>query len=197
MHTFVDVPYRVRGLQQAIFDAWTRIPQKENTHDKSQTGFIHADRLLKMQRLIIQRPRISEESLIDNGVTVAAHDLHLQMVQREKSNKKSGKQLEDPTSGLLATDAGKRATDMNTLKEIQKDLEAALAHRNDMEDDEDLDAAAPGTMTRTGYHGGSLLSTSLLGNVRLGCTASTKLNYIMNEVNICSTTVNRHEFLTR
>jgi len=198
MHSFVDVPYRVRGLQQTIFDAWTRMPQQENTHDKSQTGFIHADRLLKMQQLVIQRPRISEGSLIENGESVAAYDLHVnqQMIKREKSSKKSGKHLEDAASSLLATDAIKRATDANNLKEMQKDLEAALARRNDLEDDEDLDAAPLSTMTWTGYHGGSLLSTSLLGNVRLGCTASTKLNYIMNEVSIGSKTINGHELLT-
>lgn len=197
MHSFVDVPYRVRGLQQAIFDAWTRTPQKENAHDKSQTGFIHADRLLKMQQLVVQRPRISEESLIVNGASVAAYDeqLHQQMIQREKSTKKSGKQPENAASSLLAADAVKRAMDANNLKEMQKDLEAALARRDDLEDDEDLDASPLSTITRTGYHGGSLLSTSLLGNVRLGCTASTKLNYIMNEVSICSKTMNGHEFL--
>ncbi|GLB34634.1 putative SNF2 family protein N-terminal domain [Lyophyllum shimeji] len=192
MQCHEDVPYRIRGIGRRIFEAWTRMPQSEPTHDGSLVGFIHSDRLLKMQDLIIQRPRMSEDVFIEWGGTVAAEDVLLRRLYVEsqkgnerKSNTKIKPHQEEINAGLKAEDAAKKARDPNTLKEMKKDLDIAMTQLNEYEDGEGhsahptaLSVFAPAFEP----HGGSILSTSLLGSARLGSTASSKLNYIINEV---------------
>ncbi|KAF5386941.1 hypothetical protein D9615_001552 [Tricholomella constricta] len=187
-----DVPYRVFGIGRRIFEAWTRTPQPEPSFIQSLVGFIHSDRLLKMQDLIIHRPRISEDAFIEQGGRVATDDQLLRRLYIEsqkgkdrKSTQKVKPHQEEINAGLKAEDAAKKARDPTTLKEMKKDLDIAMTRMNDLEGEEDHLGQPGASLTAShafGFHGGSILSTSLLGSVRLGSTASSKLNYIINEV---------------
>ncbi|KAG5644225.1 hypothetical protein DXG03_008820 [Asterophora parasitica] len=189
MQSHEDVPYRVMGISRNIFEAWTRTPQPEETYNRSQVGFMHSDRLLKMQDLIIHRPRIAEAAFIEEGENVVANDELLRRLYIESQKGKDwkgqkAKPHQDEINAVLkAEDAAKKARDPTTLKEMQKDLDNAMTRLNDHEGEEDQGHAELLAGSRPfEFHGGSILSTSLLGSVRLSSTASTKLNYIINEV---------------
>lgn len=195
MQDHEDIPYRVSGIRQSIFEAWTRTPQLEpGNYNKFQVGFLHADRLLTMQDMVLRRPLISEEQLIEHAGSVVEKDrLHRQLYKQSLDAKdtKNGKTIlvrldDDDNVNVKAGDAARKAKDPNTLKEMKKALEAALAKLNDFEgDSEDAEEAqrSPFKSSRSSaFHGGEILRRSLLADATLGSTASSKLNYIINEV---------------
>ncbi|RDB22176.1 putative ATP-dependent helicase C23E6.02 [Hypsizygus marmoreus] len=182
-----DVPYRVYNMRRTIFDAWTRTPHLEPSYNTDLVGFLQADRLLKMQDEIIRRPRISEENFMESGALVAAHDSlrrqifkDSQKAKDKRSGRKSIKHHEETNATMKTEDAAKKVKEVKTLKEMQRDLHATMARLNDCETEEH--EHQPNPIHSSEFHGGSLLATSLLGQVRLGSTASSKLNYIINEV---------------
>ncbi|KAG6864745.1 hypothetical protein C0991_007420 [Blastosporella zonata] len=182
-----DVPYRISGLKQRLFEAWTRTPQAE-VGGHQVAGFIHSDRLLKMQDCVIQRPLIAENAFIERGADVAANDALLRQlyIQSQKGKDRTSAQnvrphQEDINAGLKAEDAAKRARDPGALKEMKQDLDIAMTRLNDLAEHENPPSQDTGLTVST-YHGDSILSASLLGSVRIGSTASSKLNYIINEV---------------
>ncbi|KAF8077645.1 hypothetical protein FPV67DRAFT_1462505 [Lyophyllum atratum] len=189
MQSHEDVPYRVSGISRRIFQAWTRTPRPEPGYNEALIGFIHSDRLLKMQDLIVNRPRMSEDMLVEYGGAVAADDLLLRHLYVEsqkgkdrKANTKVKPHQDEINAGLKAEGAAKKARDPNTLKEMKKDLDFAMAQLNDYEAEDGHSTPLPTATPAFEFHGGSILSTSLLGSARLGSTGSSKLNYIINEV---------------
>ncbi|KAG6817775.1 hypothetical protein H0H87_003183 [Tephrocybe sp. NHM501043] len=182
-----DVPYRISGLKPSLLSSWTRILQHESGHDGSLGSFVHSDRLLAMQKSVIQRPRITEEDFIKNGTDVAERDALLRrlFIESQKGRDRNSTQKvrphqEDINAVLKVEDAAKKARDPGILKEMKKDLGIAM---NRLADDDDNPSSHPAIWTQSlRYHGGSILSGSLLGSVRVCSTASSKLNYIINEV---------------
>lgn len=186
MQSHEDIPYRIGGIDHGVFDAWTRMPHPEPS---SGLGFIHADRLLKIRDAVMSRPRISQENIIDLGHSISSEDrqlrLQYQALQKSASRKagrKATSHQDDSNATMMAENAAKRARDPGTLKEMKKELDVAIARLDNAEDETPWmqSSKSPGDSEIPS----ALLATSLLGRTRLMSTASTKLNYIINEVSI-------------
>ncbi|KAF8205525.1 P-loop containing nucleoside triphosphate hydrolase protein [Mycena galopus ATCC 62051] len=169
-----DVPYRVYDLERPIFEAWARTTQALNSGDGS-CGYIHPDRLRGLRNLILNKPLISQDATVEAGIYLAEQDAKQKEAYREslkrKKTSKSSRNQDDSAARLKATQAAKKAADPNTVKEVQKELASFSA---------DFDSPPP---IRSHVHRPSaLVSRSRIANTRLGCSASTKLNYIIDEV---------------
>lgn len=190
MQSYEDVPYRVFNLVQSVFDAWTRIPGREPNSTK-QTGFLHADRLLELHDMVIQRPLIREEAMVEWGEAVVTRDQAFRKASEESMRKsKAGKKTkhhgagENQSSSILTNNFAKKASSPNILKEIQTELDVTLARLSSEGE------AVPGTAINNSMSSSSsvfgrtstLLASSPLTRMRIGSSASTKLNYIINEV---------------
>ena len=181
-------------MVKSVFDVWTRTPGNEVHASANQTGLLHADRLLKLYDMVIQRPLIRENAMIEWGCAVAKRDeafrnAYDESLRRKNRGRKRGKaNNEDYTSGsMMADNFTRKASAANTLKEMQQELDATLT-RLSTEDDMDGEGFAnkpeivvpvPPSPSR---HVSTLVSSSPLATMRLGSSASTKLNYIINEV---------------
>jgi SNF2 family DNA or RNA helicase len=186
MQDHEDVPYRIYGVGQPIFDAWSRTPQLEWTESPHPVRFMHADRLLRIRTEVTTRPLISQETIIEKGISVAEKDrIHRQIYKdvqndRCKSRRRSSTlNAEHNNSSLKADTAAKKAKDRDTLKEMQKELDVAMTQM----DKEEGELSSPSkSAISPSFSSGGLLARSLLGNSRLGSSASSKLNFIIREV---------------
>jgi len=181
-------------MVQSVFDIWTRITGNDADAPANQTGLLHADRLLKLYDMIIQRPLIRENGMIEWGCAVAKRDeafrkAYEESLRRRSRGKKRGKaNSEDYTSGsMMADNFTRKASAANTLKEMQKELDATLARLSTEEDMDDEGRAngpeivVPATPSSSRCVS-TLVASSPLAKMRLGSSASTKLNYIISEV---------------
>ncbi|CAA7270930.1 unnamed protein product [Cyclocybe aegerita] len=213
-----DVPYRVYNFQDRVFDIWTRTGGREPYWPPELTGFLHADRLLKLYDMILQKPLIGPEGMVEWGKAVVARDLAFRRAfeeaQRRKEgrsgsprkksgNKDTGEQASSTTTESLMVDTfAKKASAAETLREMQKELEATMA-RLAKEDEEGMDgdeSLTPGqeleaSSSQVGVHAQAqirgpsrLAASSPLAKVRIGSSASSKLNYIISEVQKYSST---------
>ncbi|KAG6849539.1 hypothetical protein H0H93_007627 [Arthromyces matolae] len=176
-----DVPYRVAGLPQSLFNAWTRVRLPESS--EPSIGFVHCDRLLKMQETVLRRPLISEEGFISRGAETASEDIRLRQLYIEslkgKERKSASKVVphqEVINAGLKAEDAAKKARNPETIKEMKKDLDIAISH---IDEGTPMSPSRHSSLPVANY---KLARSSLLGLARIQSTASNKLNYIINEV---------------
>ncbi|KAG6906520.1 hypothetical protein DXG01_013485 [Tephrocybe rancida] len=183
-----DVPYRVVGLKRRIFEAWTRTPLPKSADSESFVGLVHSDRLLEMQDCAIRRPLISEDALVEHSSKVAANDALLRRLYIESQkgkNRNSAQKVrphqDDINAGLKAEEAAKKARDPGLIKEMKKDLNIAMTRLDDFTDDNIPPSQDTGP-TFSDPPGSSILPSSLLGSVRVCSSASSKLNYIINEV---------------
>ncbi|KAJ7264890.1 P-loop containing nucleoside triphosphate hydrolase protein [Mycena haematopus] len=169
-----DVPYRVYDLKRPVFEAWTRTAHSLDGHS-SCCGYIHPDRLRKLRNLVLSKPLISQDALIEAGVHTAVQDAEQKASYQEslkrKKTSKSSRNHDDSASRLKATQAAKKAADPNTVKEVQKELAAFSS---------EFDSPLP---NRSHVHRPSaLVAKSHIANTRLGCSASSKLNCIIDEI---------------
>jgi hypothetical protein len=191
MQAHEDVPYRVSNMLQSVFDTWTRTPGKEPNSNTSQTGLLHADRLLKLHDMVIQRPLIREHAMVEWGQAVATRDQAFRKAYEESFRKGKGRRKakhnsegdHHPSGSILANNFAKKASSANTLKEIQTELDATLA-RLSREDEVGTSADNAPTPSSSSVFGRTptLVASSPLAKMRIGSSASTKLNYIINEV---------------
>ncbi|KAF8912126.1 hypothetical protein CPB84DRAFT_1761324 [Gymnopilus junonius] len=188
MQDHEDVPYRVYGLDERVYSAWTRTPGQEPHADFEQTGFLHADRILKLHDMIIQKPLIKEDDMAAWGRTVAQRDSIFRKAfeesQRRKSKgsrKKSKHNDELTAESLMADSFAKKASAVDTLKEMQAELDATMTRlqREDEDDDGSLSTPQVGSPIK---RPSALVASSPLTKMRIGSSASAKLNYIINEV---------------
>lgn len=170
-----DVPYRVHSLGRPIFEAWTRTTHSLDSDGDLSCGYIHPDRLRGLRNLVLSKPLVSQDDLIEAGVYTAEQDAKQKVAYQESlKRKKPSKSLRnhDDSASRKATQAAKKAADPNTIKEVQKELAAQV--------DTDVELTSPG---RSHVHRPSaLVSKSHIAHTRLGSSASTKLNFIINEV---------------
>jgi hypothetical protein len=207
IQTHEDIPYRVYQMPPRILNAWSRSPGLEHTVDSVIPSLVHADRLLKLLSLVIARPLISEDLLVQKGTEVARMDLELRKAFEESYQKNKNKpsrkysqgsskagaatssEAAEVHAGFMVETAAKKAAAPDTLKEMRKELDQSLAR---LERDEDDDSSVEGgtvtgsSETRVTNALDSvpsvLVQSSVLANVVVGSSASSKLNYIINEV---------------
>ncbi|KAJ3576884.1 hypothetical protein NP233_g125 [Leucocoprinus birnbaumii] len=202
--THEDIPYRVSGMPDRILEAWSRTPGAARADETGLAGMVHADRLLKLQSLVTSRPLMSEDLLVEQGADVAEADLELREAfekawKRNKnkrkytqSNSKAGavtsSEATEVHAGFMVENAAKKAAAPDTLKEMRKELDQSLARLE--QDEPEGDSATKGTEASTaevnasalGGAPSALLRSSVLANTFLKSSASSKLNYIINEV---------------
>ncbi|KAF9532907.1 SNF2 family N-terminal domain-containing protein [Crepidotus variabilis] len=211
MQNHEDVPYRVFDMIQPVFNAWTRTPGIEPCSPADQSGFLHADRLQKLYQMVLQKPLIQENAMIEWGHAVAVRDeafrraynysTNKKMKSSSGSTKKKGKQdghghNENSTgsSGSLMVDSfAKKASATDTLREMQKELDATMARLATEGEDGDGEVGASGynaaysspavrNVTTSPQKLSTLAVSSPLARVKIGSSGSTKLNYIIHEV---------------
>ena len=190
MQAHEDVPYRVSHMKDDIYDAWTRTPGKEPSCNPNQTGFLHADRLLKLYDIIEEKPLISQPALIELGHRVGIRDLAFQKAYEESQRKKKGRkntkhneELSASSQSQMADNFAKKASAMDTLREMQQELDATLARLAKDEDDSEQNSTVGHNSIQSQVKRLSkLAAASPLATTRIGPSASSKLNYIINKV---------------
>lgn len=190
MQTHEDVPYRVSNMVKPVFDAWTRTPDMGLDQGNDQTGFLHADRLLKLHDMLIQRPLIRQHAMVEWGQAVAVRDQAFRNAYekslikgkgRRKTNRNSNGDYNHPGS-QLADEVAKKASAADTLKAIQTELDTTLTRLSS--EDETGSAPTTASMSTSSSALGltpALIASSPLAKMRIGTSVSTKLNYIIKE----------------
>ena len=214
-----DVPYRVYNLPDSTYQAWTRTAGRDpSLLDPSHAGFLHADRLISLRELVLKKPLIDISRITEVGQTVSLRDTAFRKLYDEKERKKSRKSRHGRRSGgggssgstdtwaedrssssQLAMVFAKKASAMETLVAMQKELDAVMTLQ---EEEANLGEGAPiitdggGGPTLTaktqaaiahlnssmGRTSSALLAKSPLAVTMVGRSASTKLNYILQEI---------------
>ena len=184
MQAHEDVPYRVAHMNDEIFEVWSRTPGKEPSCNPSQTGFVHADRLLRLYDIIKEKPLISQPALIELGHRVGSRDQAFRRAYEESQRKKKGRkntkrneELSASSQSQMADNFAKKASAADTLREMQQELDATLARLARDEDDSEQ-SSIQSQVKRVS----NLAAASPLAPTRIGPSASSKLNYIIKEV---------------
>ena len=191
MQAHEDVPYRVSHMNDDIYDAWTRTPGQEPMCNSNQTGFMHADRLLKLYEILERKPLISQPALIELGHRVGVRDQAFRTAyeesQRKKKGRKNTKHNEErsiSSQSQMADNFAKKASAGDTLREMQQELDATLARLDRDEDDFEQASTADRNPIQSpqAKRLSNLAAASPLATTRIGPSASSKLNYIIDEV---------------
>ncbi|KAF9014155.1 hypothetical protein BDQ17DRAFT_1536631 [Cyathus striatus] len=182
INTYEDVAYHVYNMNLNVFDTWSRVPSTDSLdEEQGYVGLMHADRLLRLHDMIISHPLIKEDQLLIQGKVVRMDDViakrkSLEELQKKKSRSKKG---HNGGNGALGEEDGRKSTmkvpSQEIMKKIQKELMASLEALERNENDEEAD------LPRT-EKPSILVASSLLARVRVRNSASSKLNYIINEV---------------
>ncbi|KAK2466641.1 hypothetical protein APHAL10511_000899 [Amanita phalloides] len=186
-----DLPYHVSCMNPKVFEAWTRSPEKD-PDTPMMNGLMHVDRVIKLQDYVTCRPLARIDTVVEEGQRIAEEDHELRRLfmesQKKKISKRTNKrpaQIQDEHPSELADSSAKKARATDTLKEMQKELDVSLAR---LEQESELsNRSTPGP---TSHQPASIscLSSSPFANVRIGHSASSKINWIINEVKSCSAT---------
>lgn len=194
---YEDVPYQVFNLPPSILSVWSRLA----THDNSQnaTHLIHPDRLIRLRQHVILRPLSDEAKLCALGSEIAEADILnrrlLEELERTKGSQKDRLRLRSAshksqsvtgistgTNDLKVVSAARNVSAVDRIKEVQQELQIALARLDDFENEGlGTDSTSPATLPT---QPSALLHQSPVARTRVGKTASTKLNYIIGEVSV-------------
>ncbi|KAF8969663.1 SNF2 family N-terminal domain-containing protein [Flammula alnicola] len=183
-----DVPYRVFDLNERVYKAWTRTPEPEPDSGPRQTGFMHADRLLKLYDMVVQKPLIKEDAMIGWGEMVVTRDhvfrkAYEESLRKKGKGRKKAKHSDDLTStSQMADNFAKKASAADTLRDMQKELDATMARLQRDELEDGGSSSSPPQLGSPTKRPSNLIASSPLAKMRIGSSASTKLNYIINEV---------------
>ena len=187
-----DVPYRVFEMKDNIYLAWTRTPGSEPSCKSEQTGFIHADRLLKLYDILKKKPLISQPALVELGDRIAIRDQAFRRAYEESQRKRKGRKntkhnddFNSSSQSQMADNFAKKASATDTLREMQEELDAALTRLAKDEDDTEQNSTVEHILMQPQVNRpilSNLAAASPLATTRIGPSASSKLNYIINEV---------------
>ena len=196
LQTHEDVPYHISSLDPRVFEAWTRTPHTDPSNP-SVNGFMHVDRITKLHDFVVRRPLAQVDVLVEGGQHVAEEDgelrrLHMESQKTSKKSKGSSKraaQIQDERPSELADNAAKKARALDTLREMQKELNASIARLDGETENDGVPASATSRQAALPSSGSSeILLSSPLANVRIGHSVSSKINWIINEVKSYSAT---------
>lgn len=179
-------------MDRVVHKSWTRMPvEHETAVPQAAELLLHVDRLRKLREALVARPLADVDHLVTVGHAISAADAKhrelLEAVEKRKSKSRRRKivsQLDDDAQkASKAADAAKKASAPDKLKEMRRELQAALARLEVLQSGEDNQAAVTGHQTprHLGAEPPELLRTSPFSRVRMGSTASSKLNFIINE----------------
>ncbi|THV03958.1 hypothetical protein K435DRAFT_714928 [Dendrothele bispora CBS 962.96] len=200
IQTFEDVPYYVHNVKPSVFQTWSRLPDDTWTLSNatnSISGLMHPDRLTRLRRLVVRNPLFTETKICAVGREVSENDQKLREQYMEMVRKKERKEKRErrdvsktpkhipvkpqhdaqaPTQKVLI--ANKTASSSETVADMQKEL----ARLKMLEDGEMDPSAVSDLNARQAEQPSMLLHSSVIADIRVGSSASTKLNYIVNEV---------------
>ncbi|KIL67165.1 hypothetical protein M378DRAFT_191789 [Amanita muscaria Koide BX008] len=183
-----DVPYHVSRMNHRVFEVWTRTCQKDPA-TPMMNGVMHVNRILRLHDFVVQRPLAIEEVIVEEGRRISEEDLKLRrrfieaQEKKGRGNKKS-LPLQDEHVSELAGNATKKARAPDTLKEMQTELSVSIAR---LEDGENVLPAAA-TPRHSGSSYSEVPSSSPHAQIRIGHSASSKINWIINEIKSHSAT---------
>lgn len=154
IHEHEDVPYRVYCLDTKVYDAWTRIPGNSDPSFPAFSGFLSADRLLKLYDLAVERPLTTPDAMILLGREVSREDVELRQAyldslgKRGRSSKSRGKEkkLENVggevsgTHSRIVAATVKKASAKEMMDEVRSELKESIAHLEEQLDRQDLGA---------------------------------------------------------
>ncbi|KAG1855044.1 hypothetical protein C8R48DRAFT_720376 [Suillus tomentosus] len=167
MQLHEDVPFRVMGMDAAVFEAWTRgrLKDRSRVHD-----LMHANRLCDLRALVRSRPLMSLGQLVEEGRELDSNE-------RARCEKKLT-QIHDVTN---AAQMKKMVSDVKDELEVIKEKEKVYQTEDVPETDIDVFVRH-----KLGHHSApspsDLLRSSLLSETYIGPSLSTKLNFILSEV---------------
>ncbi|KAG8217792.1 hypothetical protein J3R82DRAFT_5955 [Butyriboletus roseoflavus] len=165
---YPDVPFNVSGLDPAVVEAWTRTGLRR---DSRTIDFMHPDRLVNLRSLVRKKPLISKDGLVEEGNIL-------------KRNEKRGMALKSISSHRARRGVNRRR---EMVKEVQETIGVLKkrVERMDLSDDEEFEDRQHedrvNQVTSTEAAAARVRSSPLSG-VKVGPSLSTKLNYILSEV---------------
>lgn len=190
IHAHEDIPYRVYNMPQMIFEAWTRTelklghtpPEELTAVDSPAMVLMHPDRLAKLRKAILSEPLISTTQLAQWGNAIGSEDrqnreLYLENQKIRKKNRRRGKDSDNPKTKTTLdsvwkiTSAGKMKEERVLHLAQEKQKQKAFFE----EDRTVLNSSTPDDAL-------AAKATSPLAGVRVGQSASSKLNFIIAEV---------------
>ncbi|KAL0946491.1 hypothetical protein HGRIS_012709 [Hohenbuehelia grisea] len=191
-----ECPYKVVNLQRELFDAWSRMPSMHPpaiTHDPEipstsdhSAGYIHSDRLRKLRDAVLAHPLSSVERLVSAGQLVQDDDrTRLAILNAKLAPSSKGKSRDSKHSkGISAT---MTSPSKNQLRQLQLNQASTLptpdeSWRNDTIVVRRIMRPLTTDESPTVSDSTKFLRDSPLGTSRIGNSASSKVNYIMNEV---------------
>ena len=181
MQNTLEVPFRISNVPDSIRTAWSRFDAI-----KSSDYFLPPARAIRLREVVFRQPLISEKRLLEHAeATKDAERVRVLLFEAKTQRlKKSGKNKfnEDGQRGARASEVRKLAESPEKFEEILKEYKKAEERLNH---DEELDDVADDLHQNAGSvpaQGSRLLRDSLIANVRIGNSTSSKLNYILQEV---------------
>jgi hypothetical protein len=178
MQRYEDVPFRVSGLDSDVFEAWTRagLDSSGRTVD-----LMHPNRLTSLRSTVRKRPLITREKLVKEGNDLTLEDRRHMPSQSSKSHE------------VTHVDQVKKM-----VREVKGEIEVLKRRAELMDVSEPHQEHGGGGTNDTAIDerytrpDSELLASSPLSGVRVGPSLSTKLNYILSEVSVC-TVIKYHE----
>ncbi|KAF8832365.1 hypothetical protein HHX47_DHR1001658 [Lentinula edodes] len=182
MHDYM--PYFVINIPSPILKEWSGLPDH----------LIPADRLLQLQQRVHRWPLSDEVQLCSFGREIGEIDVRHRLILEELTQKKEKRKEKEkkPAFPVVSSDfktrtAKKKASSNDRdhrIREMRKDLQASLARLDALEENgspagsSSLKIKIPASMNRNSI----LLHQSPVAHAHVQSTASSKLNYILEEV---------------